>query len=121
MDGAENNPPSFYLSGQYEVARHFSLNEHTFVPDVLLVSFPVWKSLTPQQQEWLQLAADDSVVYQRELWQQAEQEALEALRADGVTITVPDKAPFRAAVAEMQRSFAGTPVGRFIDRINEVK
>lgn len=120
VDGAENNPPSYYLSGQYEVARYFSLNEHTFVPDVLLVSHPIWQSLTPQQQSWLQQAADESVSYQRALWDEVEQEALQALRAAGVTITVPDKAPFREAVTDLQRSFEGTSVGAFIDRIKEV-
>ena len=36
VDGAENNPPSFYLSGHYEICRYYSLDQHTWVPDVLL-------------------------------------------------------------------------------------
>jgi len=28
VDGAENNPPSFYLSGHYEVCSYYALNEH---------------------------------------------------------------------------------------------
>ena len=32
VDGAENNPPSFYLSRHYEVCRYYSLDEHTSVP-----------------------------------------------------------------------------------------
>ena len=38
VDGAENNPPSFYLSKHYEIARYFTLDEHTAVPDLLLIS-----------------------------------------------------------------------------------
>jgi len=120
VDGAENNPPSFYLSKQYEVARYLSLDEHTSVPDVLLVSLPIWQRLSPRQQQWLQQAADESVSYQRELWQQATREALAALEAAGVTITRPDKAPFREAVKPMLQGYRGTAVGDFIDRINAV-
>jgi tripartite ATP-independent transporter DctP family solute receptor len=53
VDGAENNPPSFFLSGHYEVCKYFALNEHTSVPDMLLMSSRIWESLDPQQQEWL--------------------------------------------------------------------
>lgn len=45
VDGAENNPPSFYYSRHYEVAPYFTLNEHTFVPDVLMTSTHLWLSL----------------------------------------------------------------------------
>ena len=43
VDGAENNPPSYHTSRHYEVARFYSLDEHTAVPDVLLVSTVVWE------------------------------------------------------------------------------
>ncbi len=121
VDGAENNPPSYYLSKQYEVAPYFSLDEHTFVPDILLVSLPIWESLTAQQQQWLQQAANDSVALQRQLWLQSTTEALEKLQQAGVTITRPDKAPFRAAVKPMHDSYNGTPVGDFLQRIEAVQ
>lgn len=118
IDGAENNLPSYYLSKQYEVARYLSLDEHTYVPDVLLVSLPIWHKLTAKEQEWLQQAADESVTYQRELWQQTTRDALERLAAAGVRITRPDKASFREAVLPMLQSYQGTPVGDFMDRID---
>ncbi len=71
VDGAENNPPSFHLSRHYEVARYYTLDEHTAVPDVLFVATEVWEDLTPQQQGWLQEAANESAERQKELWRQA--------------------------------------------------
>ncbi len=121
VDGAENNPPSYYLSRQYEVAPYFSLDQHTFVPDVLLVSLPVWKDLNQQQRQWLQTAADDSVIYQRKLWREATADALKALEEEGVTITRPDKAPFREAVRDMHRGYEGTPVGELLDRVDAIQ
>ena len=109
VDGAENNPPSFYLSRHYEVAKFYSLDEHTSIPDVLLVSTQVWNRLTPAQQGWLQEAADASAVFQRELWQQAEEEALAAVQEAGVEVIRPSKAAFQQGVAEMTERFRQDP------------
>lgn len=121
VDGAENNPPSFYLSGHYEVCKYYALNEHTSVPDMLLMSTRIWNSLNPQQQEWLQKAVDDSVAYQRELWRVSTEEALAAVREAGVTVTYPDKQPFMAAVEEMKASYDGTEIGRYLRAIEAVE
>ncbi len=120
VDGAENNAPSFYLSGHYEAARYFSLDEHTAVPDILLISTRIWYSLDAQQQAWLQAAVDDSVIYQRALWKASTEEALAAVRAAGVEVIYPDKAPFQAAVAEMKASYDGTDIGDLIQAIEEM-
>lgn len=117
VDGAENNPPSYYLSRQYEVAKYYSLDEHTAVPDILLVSLPVWQSLNPQQQQWLQQAAEDSSQKQRELWKIATEDAMASLREKGVIISYPDKTAFVKAVEPMHRSYEGTPVGDFLQKI----
>jgi tripartite ATP-independent transporter DctP family solute receptor len=121
VDGAENNPPSFYRSRHYETCRYYALNEHTTVPDILLISLRTWEALTPEQREWLQRAVDDSVAYQRELWQVATQEALDAVRAAGVEVTHPDKQPFIDAVAEMKAAWNGTPVGALLRAIEAVE
>ncbi|MEL4308869.1 TRAP transporter substrate-binding protein [Joostella sp. CR20] len=98
VDGAENNPPSFYLSKHYEVCKYYSLDEHTVLPDVLVLGTHLWNSLTPQEQEWLQEAADRSVVNQRKLWAASEKEALEAVQKEGVEVIYPDKEPFAEEV-----------------------
>jgi TRAP-type C4-dicarboxylate transport system substrate-binding protein len=121
VDGAENNPPSFYLSRQYEVSKYYTLDEHTAVPDILLMSSRIWNDLTPEQQEWLQRAVDDSVAYQRKLWQEATDEALAAVQAAGVEVIYPDKTPFQKAVHEMKESYAGTEVADLLTRIEAVE
>lgn len=105
VDGAENNPPSFYLSRHYEVCKYYALDEHTFVPDVVLVGTHFWKTLNEQQQKWLQEAVDNSVVYQRKLWLESEKKALEEVQKAGVTITRPDKAAFEEKVADIYESY----------------
>ncbi len=121
VDGAENNAPSFYLSRHYEVSKYFTLDEHTSVPDILLIGLPVWKSLTGQQQGWLQQAADESVQLQRNLWASASEDALQKVMAAGVEIIRPDKSKFINAVNTMHDSYKGTKVGDLIHAFSAIK
>jgi tripartite ATP-independent transporter DctP family solute receptor len=122
VDGAENNPPTFYLSRHYEVCKFYSLDEHTIVPDVLVIGTHVWNSLTPQQQKWVQEAADESAVHQRKLWTLSTADSLAAVAKAGVEIIRPDKAAFRAAVADLHAKAQQDPiVGPLDRRIAETK
>ncbi|MDP5040269.1 MAG: TRAP transporter substrate-binding protein [Paraglaciecola sp.] len=120
VDGAENNPPSYFLSRHYEISRYYTLDEHTSVPDVMLASLAVWNSLTPEQQQWLSLAMADSVEYQKQLWQEASDEALAAVKAAGVEVIYPNKQLFRDAVVDFHQSFAGTSVGDIMQQIEKM-
>jgi tripartite ATP-independent transporter DctP family solute receptor len=108
VDGAENNPPSFYLSRHYEVCKYYSIDEHTSVPDILLMSTVVWYSLSEQQQQWLQQAVDESVVFQKKVWKESSEESMQKVQEAGVEIIYPDKVPFRDAVKEMHEGYKGT-------------
>ena len=77
VDGAENNPPSFYLSRHYEVCKYYSLDEHTVLPDVLIIGTQTWNRLSDEEKKWLQFAVDDSVKYQRKLWALAEERSFD--------------------------------------------
>jgi tripartite ATP-independent transporter DctP family solute receptor len=105
VDGAENNPPSFYTSHHYEVCKFYCLNEHTMVPDVLIIGKKAWEKLSEQERTWLQQAADESVPVQRELWAASEKESLEIVEEAGVTIIYPDKEPFSQKVTELLESY----------------
>lgn len=118
VDGAENNPPSFYLSKHYEVCKYLTLDEHTYVPDMLLMSLPIWNKLSAQEQQWLQQAANESSQHQRKLWQQVTIQTLIDLEAAGVEIIRPDKALFRDKTREMQNSYNNTDIGDMLNAIN---
>ncbi|AQT68622.1 C4-dicarboxylate-binding periplasmic protein precursor [Anaerohalosphaera lusitana] len=121
VDAAENNPPSFYTSAHYEICDYYSLDEHTRLPDMLVISSKVWDSLTPEQQQILSEAVDESVEHQIKLWAAAEEESMEAVQEAGVTILRPDKEPFREAVKPMWEQYEDTNLGTLIERIQEVK
>jgi len=121
VDGAENNPPSFYLSKHYEVCKYYSLDEHTAVPDILIMSTVVWNSLTDREQEWLQSAVDESVGYQKKLWKEASDNALSEVQKAGVQVIYPDKTPFQEAVKEMHESYRSTEIFDLIQQITEIE
>ena len=109
VDGAENNPPSFYTSRHYEVCKYYVLNEHTAVPDILVIGTVAWNRLNAEEQQWLQEAADEAKLYQRELWQKAEQEALDAVKEAGVEVIIPDKTLFSEKTKTLFEAYADQP------------
>lgn len=106
VDGAENNPPSFYLSRHYEVCKYYTLDEHTVLPDVLLIGTYVWDKLNEQEQNWLNESVEESVKYQRILWAEAEEEeALREVQKAGVKIFRPDKSLFAEKVQSIYEGY----------------
>ncbi len=121
VDGAENNPPTLLATRHYEVAKHFSIDEHARIPDLLVISQAIWSKLTPQQKAWVEQAAQESSVFQRKLWAEKTAEAYTELEKAGVTIYRPDQSLFSEAARPLTDQFKGTPVGDVARRIREVK
>jgi len=122
VDGAENNPPSFYLSRHYEVCKYYSLDEHTVLPDVLLIGTYVWDKLSVKEQEWLKESVKASVQYQRVLWAEAEEEALREVQKAGVKIIRPDKSLFVKKVESLYQEYkADETIYPLIQQIQQTK
>lgn len=101
VDGAENNPPSLVTSRHYEVCKYYSVNEHTAVPDMMIVSTKLWDRLSDQERQWLQEAADESAVFEYKIWAESVAESMKILEEAGVTVVYPDKEPFEESVKSM--------------------
>ena len=122
VDGAENNLPSFYLSRHYEVCKYLVLDEHTAIPDELLISTLVWNKLSLKEQQWLKEAAMESSEYQKGLWSKSELDALEEIKKAGVKVITPDKDLFREKVQPMYDEFSQDPeMKKTIEAIQAVK
>jgi len=121
VDGAENNPPSFYRSGHFEVCKHYSLDEHTMVPDIVIMSTKTWNKLPTDIQQVVQEVANESVQYQKQLWKEDTEKALEMVQKEGVKVYHPDKTGFREKVKPMHESYEGTEVGELIEEIDKVQ
>ncbi|MDL2221701.1 TRAP transporter substrate-binding protein [Parabacteroides sp. OttesenSCG-928-N08] len=119
VDGAENNTPSITTAFHHEVAKYFSVNEHTMCPDVIIISMATWDKLDDTERRWIQQAAEEAVVYQRQLWDKQEKESLEQMKQRGVEVIYPDKKPFMEAAAPMIERYKKMPA--FQSLINQIE
>lgn len=110
VDGAENNLPTFAANKHYEVCKHYTLDGHTRIPDVLLVGTKTLNGLSSQQREWLETAANEAAVFQRDLWATATRGARELAEAEGVTVYEVDVKSFADKVQPMFDRISDTKV-----------
>ena len=118
VDGAENNPPSYMANKHNEVAPFFTLDHHTRIPDLILVSEATWGRLDEPSRTALREAAHRASAFQRELWATMTEEALQRARASGVeVITLTDDREFRERTQSLRDAAAKTPAGSLLERI----
>ncbi len=105
VDGAENNPPSFVSSNHYEVSKYYTIDQHSSIPDVLIISTKFWEKLSPQEKEWLQEAADESAQAQKKYWAASVNESMKKAKKYGVEIILPKKSLFADKTKSMLEEF----------------
>lgn len=121
VDGAENNPPSFHSSRHFEVCRHYVLDEHSSIPDVLIAGARFWESLTEEEKGWVREAAIRSSHFQRKLWAAETERSLAELAAAGVSITAADKSKFRKASQSVTEQYATGAPSEMVRRIEATR
>lgn len=109
IDGAENNWPSYESSKHYEVAKFYSLDQHSQCPEVLMMSKISWDKLTPEDQAAVREAAKESVGKMRELWDAQEAKSRKVVEDAGAQINEIDPAAFIAAMDPIYAKYADTP------------
>lgn len=122
VDGAENNPTALTLTRHGEVTKFYSEDEHTNIPDALVISEKSWGKLTPEQQKALKQAADASMMYHKDLWAEMITEeirkAKEELKVEFVQV---DKQPFIDAVKPMHdKALSDSVIGGYVQKIDEL-
>ncbi len=94
VDGAENNPPSFVSSNHYEVSKYYTLDQHSSIPDVLLIGTKFWEKLSDQERVWVQEAADESSKAEMIFWNESVEASMKIAKEAGVEIIIPEKSLF---------------------------
>jgi len=126
IDGAENNWPSYVSSKHFEVAKYYTLTEHTISPEVLVMSKKIYDKLSPADRALIRAAASDSVPVMRDSWDKYEEESIKAAKAAGVTVTIlslpEDRLRFRAAVKPLrQKLLRDESLQKLAERIQATK
>jgi TRAP-type transport system periplasmic protein len=106
LDGFEHAASMVYSAKLYEVSDHLALTRHLFGPTAMVYSLAQWNQLTPEQQTVVQEGADFALTVARAMAPGREQEALQKLVAQGMTITEVDTSQFKDAAKPLQDELA---------------
>lgn len=110
LDGAENNEFVMTVARHAEVAKNYSYDVHTRIPDIMLVSQRTLSGLSPEHQQAVLEAAKESTEFHKGAWKAAVDAAKKECEDDfGVTFYYPDIAPFQAAVQPMYDDLKNEP------------
>ena len=97
VDFAENGVNVYDSNKHYEVAPVLSMTEHEANNSLVWVSDKLWNSLTPEQQGWVQAAADEVNKNEPAKAVELEHQSQEKLKSIGVkVVTDVDKSGFTA-------------------------
>ncbi|MDH2435356.1 TRAP transporter substrate-binding protein [Pokkaliibacter sp. MBI-7] len=119
VDGAENNINSITTYRHGEVAKFFNLDEHTMIPDVLVISTKTWDKLTPEEQTAMKQAGRESMEYMKQIWAENVDAEMKKAKDMGVTIVTVDKAPFIDAVKPMHdEALKNTAIADYVKAID---
>ncbi len=118
VDGAENNPPSFVTSGHYEICKYYTIDEHSSIPDVLVIGTKYWETLTEQEQGWIKQSAKSSAQAQKIFWSDNVAECMIKLKEANVEIIYPDKSLFAEKTQPVLEAFSADPkMKRIVEKI----
>ena len=106
INGAENNEFVLYTAGHGGVAKYYSYDEHTRVPDIVIMNSEVKERLTDEQYEAVLAAAKESTEFEKAVFKDAvEEEKAIATKEYGVVYNDLDTAEFLAAVQPLHEQF----------------
>ena len=106
LDGAENNEFVLDTAGHGEVTKYYSYDEHTRVPDIVLINKETLDDIPPKYKEAIYEAAKESTDHQKLLWHEAiENEKNIAIKEHNVEFNEVDKEPFKNAVQPIHDEF----------------
>jgi tripartite ATP-independent transporter DctP family solute receptor len=87
IDGAENNWPSYESTGHYEVAKYYTLDTHTRVPEITVASKIAFdKKLSKDQVALVRKAALDTQDYVIKKWNERVEASKKKVMASGKNI-----------------------------------
>ncbi|MBQ7801980.1 MAG: TRAP transporter substrate-binding protein [Oscillospiraceae bacterium] len=120
IDAAENNWPSYQMQEHYKVAKYYTVDEHSRVPEVQLASARTWEILPEEYREIIADCARESALYQREIWTAQEEESRAAAIAGGcqeIVLTEEALAQFRETAQPLYETYCG----EYLDLVRQIQ
>jgi tripartite ATP-independent transporter DctP family solute receptor len=120
VDGAENNPPTYFTQNHYQVAKYYNLTGHLIIPEIFVFSKVSWDKLSKDDQALIRKLSKEASLEQRKLWDERVADNVAKLKAAGVEFVVVDKKIFYDATAPVRAKY-GAQYADLIKQIEAVK
>jgi tripartite ATP-independent transporter DctP family solute receptor len=121
IDGAENNPPSYFTANHYTTpAKYYAQTNHLIIPEIFVMSKVTWDKLTPADQALVKKLSREAHMEQRVLWDKSVEDYSAKLKAAGVEFINVDQKPFFDATAPVRAKY-GAQLADLMKRIEAVK
>ncbi|WP_454457453.1 TRAP transporter substrate-binding protein [Thauera phenylacetica] len=119
VDGATNPLITTVVMKFDEVQKYMTLTRHQYNPQIVIIGKRAYDSLSPDEQKVLREAAQEAAVYEREVSQRKEKEALEVLKTKlEVTELAPEEfAKMRERVKPVIEKYTQQVGPEFVGRV----
>jgi TRAP-type C4-dicarboxylate transport system substrate-binding protein len=87
IDGQENPAPSILTAKLNEVQTYLTLTNHTYNPQIVLISGKFWDRLNEDERQLLREATLEARAYQRAVSREQAGKAVEELKAEGMEVS----------------------------------
>jgi tripartite ATP-independent transporter DctP family solute receptor len=121
IDGAENNPPSYFTANHYNTpAKYYAQTNHLIIPEIFVMSKVTWDKLSKEDQALVKKVSREAQLDQRALWDKSVADYTVKLKAAGIQFVDVDQKPFFDATAPVRAKY-GVKFADLMKRINDVK
>lgn len=105
VDGAENNIPTYFANRHYEVAKYYTEDHHTMIPDILAVSSELWDGLSEENQLKIKEISVELLAIHDEYWDAYVDKARAEIEKNGGEIVEADVHSFQEKVQPVYDKF----------------
>ncbi len=121
LDGAENNPPSYFTANHYNTpAKYYAQTNHLIIPEIFVMSKVAWDKLSKDDQALVMKVSREAQLDQRALWDKSVADYSAKLKAAGIQFIDVDQKLFFDATAPVRAKY-GTQFADLMKRIGDVK
>ena len=121
IDGAENNPPSYFTANHYNTpAKYYAQTNHLIIPEIFVMSKVSWDKLSKEDQALVKKVSREAQLDQRGIWDKSVADYTAKLKTAGIQFIDVDQKLFFDATAPVRAKY-GAQFADLMKRIGDVK
>ncbi|MCR1837336.1 sialic acid TRAP transporter substrate-binding protein SiaP [Rodentibacter caecimuris] len=121
VDGQENPLATVQAQKFYEVQKFLAMTNHILNDQLYLVSNETYQDLPEDLQKVVKEAAETAAKYHTQLFSDGEKDLISFFEKQGVTVTKPDLAPFKASMKPFYDDFVKQTGSKGEEALKEIQ